>query len=142
ACSAWFLRRGTQKLSTKLADARKRIERTEDATAFASSYETISAELAADPVLGPRWREYSVSLVLPREGVRPVRATARASTWLDIGLLRAPGIGMDPRYHAAMRCACTCQRRLVIEYAFEDEKLRLRRVQLDERANVRIGCAP
>jgi Group II intron, maturase-specific domain len=58
ACSAWLLRRGTTKLSAKLADARRRIERTEDSTAFASSYEKILAELAADPVQGPRSREY------------------------------------------------------------------------------------
>jgi len=102
ACSAWLLHRGTARLASALAAAHRRLERAKDAAAFASSYESISAEMGADPILGPRWREYRDSLVLPRDVTRPVRATARASAWFDISLLRAPGIHMDVRYHAAL----------------------------------------
>jgi uncharacterized protein YoxC len=102
ACSAFFLWRGTSRLASALIKARKWIERANDPIAFASSYEVIAAELSGDPVLGPRWREYRDSLVLPREERRPVRATTRAAAWFDLGLLRARGIGIDARYHAAL----------------------------------------
>ena len=101
-CSAWFLRRGTARLAAALTTATKRIERAKDFAAFASNYEAISTDMAADPVLGPRWREYQGSLVLPRDHTQLVRATTRAGSWFDIGLLRSPSIRMDARYHAAL----------------------------------------
>jgi hypothetical protein len=94
--------RGTNRLIRALRDARSIIEKTGNPTEFAQNYEVISAKIAADPVLGSRWREYTESLVLPQESNRPIRATTRAGTWFDTGLLRVPAIGVDARYHAAL----------------------------------------
>ncbi|HYE43217.1 MAG TPA: hypothetical protein VEA15_07465, partial [Caulobacteraceae bacterium] len=52
--------------------------------------------------LGGRWREFRDSLLIPRATGKPVRTTTRPEAWFDLGLLRAPGVGIDPRYHAAM----------------------------------------
>src|SRR5713226_4046406 len=94
--------RGTNRLIGALDSSKSLIEKTGNPTEFAENYEAISAKIAADPVLGPRWREYTDSLVLPQENNRPIRATTRAGTWFDTGLLRVPAIGVDARYHAAL----------------------------------------
>jgi methyl-accepting chemotaxis protein len=94
--------RGTSRLIRALGDARSIIEKTGNPTEFARNYEVISPKIAADPVLGSRWREYTESLVLPQESNRQIRATTRAGTWFDTGLLRVPAIGVDARYHAAL----------------------------------------
>jgi hypothetical protein len=94
--------RGTNRLIGALGGARSIVEKTGNPTEFAESYEVISPKIAADPVLGSRWREYTESLVLPQESNRPIRATTRAGTWFDTGLLRVPAIGVDARYHAAL----------------------------------------
>lgn len=94
--------RGTNRLIGALGDAKSLIETTGNPTEFAENYEAISPKIAANPVLGSRWREYTESLVLPQEGNRPIRATTRAGTWFDTGLLRVPAIGVDARYHAAL----------------------------------------
>jgi hypothetical protein len=94
--------RGTNRLIGALGDAKSIIEKTGTPSEFAQNYEVISPKIAADPVLGSRWREYTESLVLPQESNRPIRATTRAGTWFDTGLLRVPAIGVDARYHAAL----------------------------------------
>src|SRR5882757_4060304 len=94
--------RGSNRLIGALGDAKSLIEKTGNPTEFAENYEAISPKIAANPVLGSRWREYTESLVLPQEGDRPIRATTRAGTWFDTGLLRVPAIGVDARYHAAL----------------------------------------
>lgn len=94
--------RGTNRLISALGDTKSLIEKTGSPTEFAQNYEAISPQIAANPVLGSRWREYTESLVLPQEGNRPIRATTRAGTWFDTGLLRVPAIGVDARYHAAL----------------------------------------
>lgn len=96
------LKIGAAKLIRALRDASSLIGATATATEFAVNYESISAKMAASPILGPRWREYGESLVFPQEGNRPIRATTRAETWFDAGLLRLPIIGIDVRYHAAL----------------------------------------
>ncbi|MGJ5154153.1 anti-phage ZorAB system protein ZorA [Bradyrhizobium sp. HKCCYLR1023] len=96
------LRIGAAKLIRALRDASSLIGATATATEFAANYESISAKMAASSILGPRWREYSESLVFPQDGNRPIRATTRAETWFDAGLLRLPIIGVDVRYHAAL----------------------------------------
>ncbi|WP_316205342.1 anti-phage ZorAB system protein ZorA [Bradyrhizobium sp. SZCCHNS3004] len=100
--SGQSLRRGAKKLIRALGEASGLISGSASATDFATNYESISAKIAASPILGPRWREYTESLVFPREGNRPIRATTRAETWFDVGLLRLPTIGVDARYHAAL----------------------------------------
>jgi methyl-accepting chemotaxis protein len=94
--------RGTNRLISALGDAKRLIEKTGSPVEFAENYEAISPKIAADRVLGSRWREYTESLVLPQESNRPIRATTRAGTWFDTGLLRVPAIGVDARYHAAL----------------------------------------
>ncbi len=94
--------RGTNRLIGALGDAKSVIEKTGNAAEFAENYEVISPKIATDPVLGSRWREYTESLVLPQESNRLIRATTRAGTWFDTGLLRVPAIGVDARYHAAL----------------------------------------
>ena len=94
--------RGATRLIGALGDAKSLIEKTGNPTEFAKNYEVISPKIAADPVLGSRWREYAESLVLPPEGNRPIRATTRAGAWFDTSLLRVPAIGVDARYHAAL----------------------------------------
>src|SRR3954464_10810704 len=94
--------RGTNRLIGALGNAKSLVEKAGSPTDFAQNYEVISPKIAADPVLGSRWREYTGSLVLPQESNRPVRATTRAGTWFDTGLLRVPVIGVDARYHAAL----------------------------------------
>lgn len=94
--------RGTNRLIGALGVAKSVIEKARNPTEFAENYEAISPKIAADPVLGSRWREYTESLVLPQEGNRPIRATTRAAAWFDTGLLRVPAIGVDARYHAAL----------------------------------------
>lgn len=100
--SGLSLKLGTMRLIRGLRNASSLIGTTATAIDFAASYESVSAKLAASPILGPRWREYSESLVIPKEGNRPIRATTRAETWFDSGLLRLPTIGVDVRYHAAL----------------------------------------
>jgi hypothetical protein len=94
--------RGANRLIGALGNAKSLIEKTGNPTEFSENYEAISPKIAADPVLGSRWREYTESLVLPQESNRPIRATTRAGTWFDTGLLRVPAIGVDARYHAAL----------------------------------------
>ncbi|MBN9597772.1 MAG: anti-phage defense protein ZorA [Afipia sp.] len=100
--SGWSLSRGAQKLVAALTKAQQLIEQAANPSEFAQKYEVISSGLSADPVLGPRWREYEGSLVLPVEENRPVRATTRAGGWFDASLLRVPAVGVDARYHAAL----------------------------------------
>ncbi|MBR1296620.1 anti-phage ZorAB system protein ZorA [Bradyrhizobium sp. AUGA SZCCT0042] len=94
--------RGTNRLIGALGNAKSLVEKAGSPTDFAQNYEVISPKIAADPVLGSRWREYAGSLVLPQESNRPIRATTRAGYWFDTGLLRVPAIGVDARYHAAL----------------------------------------
>ncbi len=100
--SAVSFSRGTNRLISALGDTKGLIERTGNSIEFAENYEAISPKIAADPVLGSRWREYTGSLVLPQENNRPIRATTRAGAWFDTSLLRVPAIGVDARYHAAL----------------------------------------
>src|SRR5690349_5315870 len=100
--SAVPLLRGTRRLRGAFRSARAKLEDTPDAAAFAARYEAISAALSITPILGPRWQEWRESLVVPREAGRPVRSTARPASWFDLDLLRADGVGIDPRYHAAL----------------------------------------
>jgi ABC-type transporter Mla subunit MlaD len=100
--SAVSLRIGAGKLIRALRDATNLIGTTADAADFSANYESISAKIAANPILGARWREYGASLVFPQDDTRPIRATTRAESWFDAGLLRVRGIRVDVRYHAAL----------------------------------------
>lgn len=100
--SAASLFKGTHALIVVLDKARKHLGSSDDPLAFAVEYEKTNSTLASNKVLGARWKAFRESLVLPTRAGVPVRATIRPDQWFDIGLLRAPGIGLDPRYHAAL----------------------------------------
>ena len=100
--SALSLQVKTERLVRALRKARLLFDDASDQQVFAQRYEAVNAELERHSVLGARWRAFRESLVLPRRPGQPVRATNRPESWFDLGLLRAPGIGLDPRYHAAM----------------------------------------
>jgi ABC-type transporter Mla subunit MlaD len=99
--SAVQFRSGTDEMARALTRARQRIEEAQDPLGFAAVYERVSADLATAPLLGPRWREYRETLLVPTQPNAPVRATNRAELWFDSGaLLRAAGVAT--RYHAAL----------------------------------------
>lgn len=56
--SAVSFSRGTSRLIGALGDAKGLIEKTGNPTEFSENYEAISPKIAANPVLGSRWREY------------------------------------------------------------------------------------
>jgi hypothetical protein len=100
--SAYSLRSKTSKLLSAIRSASARIAETADSVAFAAVYESVSGELANDPILGPRWSEFRETLLVPASQNRPVRTTARPDIWFNEGLLRSPKIDCDTRYHAAL----------------------------------------
>jgi hypothetical protein len=104
--SGYRLRRASNKLRTEVAWARKQIEAANTAGAFASRYEAIAQDLADNPILGPRWREYQHSLWISEGGM--IRATTRSDDWFTLDLLRTSKIGIDPRYHAAFATLMSC----------------------------------
>lgn len=100
--SGWQLHRCSGRLTHALRKATRELRKAPDQLVFAERYEEANAALAHDPVLGERWKEFRDSLILPRAAARPVRSTARPDAWFNLDLLRARGIDIDPRYHAAM----------------------------------------
>lgn len=99
--SGLSLARGAAKLRRDLRRATMRLRESTDATEFAKSYEAVSAELSNDRILGPPWRGFCQSLIVPSSSGRPVVATVDARQWFDLsGLFRS--VGSDPRYHAAL----------------------------------------
>jgi len=102
AWSAWGLQSRTGRLIHALDGATATLSKAPDSTAFVDHYETMNANLRGDPVLGGSWREFGHSLLLPRAAGRLVRSTTRPEAWFNLDLLRAPGVEIDPRYHAAM----------------------------------------
>lgn len=100
--SAIFLQVKTARLVKALGKGERLLGDAGDMRAFAERYEPINAAFENHIILRARWRAFRESLVLPRRAGEPVRATNRPEAWFDIGLLRAPGVSLDPRYHAAM----------------------------------------
>ncbi|SDD56305.1 hypothetical protein [Belnapia rosea] len=99
--SAVRLAQAATRVRLSLESAAARLTSTDNAVAFAGNYETLSDQFGASEWVGPRWREYRDSLVIPPTIGRPIRATARPDGWFDAGqMLR--GAGVDLRYHAAL----------------------------------------
>jgi hypothetical protein len=95
------LRRATSKIRTHLVRATQRLKISSDPVAFATEYESVSAEFSADRLIGGSWTGFSQSLIVPSSLGRPVTATVDARQWFDLsGLFRS--VGSDPRYHAAL----------------------------------------
>ena len=100
--SLWSLTVKTAKLVEALRRAQQLLEGVADQTALVGQYEALNAELERQDVLGARWRAFRESLLLPIRPGQPIGATDRPDAWFGVDLLRAPGVGVDPRYHAAM----------------------------------------
>ncbi len=92
----------SRRLISNLRSARLLLDQSPDAVAFVSRYEAVNIDLERDEVLGGRWRELRDTLVMPQKPGEFIRSTTRPSEWFNHGLLRAPRIDIDPRYHAAM----------------------------------------
>ncbi len=90
----------TRRLIKAFDRARARLAQADDPRAFAERYESLATELADDALLGPAWRGYRETLLLPAETGGLVRSTARPDDWFNCGLLRA--VDVDVRLHAAM----------------------------------------
>jgi hypothetical protein len=67
---------------------------------FAQHFEAISSDLAKLPYVGPRWRQYRETLIVPTSVGRPLHATAHAEQWFDLSLCADAGLGQ--RYHAVL----------------------------------------
>jgi ABC-type transporter Mla subunit MlaD/cbb3-type cytochrome oxidase subunit 3 len=83
-----------------LRRGRRLVESSSDARGFAEAFESLSAQLSADPVLGGPWRDFSASLVMPSPAQPLVRSTVRPDAWFHDGMLR--NARCDLRYHAAL----------------------------------------
>lgn len=90
----------TRRLNRELKRARERICTAADPGAFFRDYESISSYLSQLSVVGPRWREFKDTLLIPTREGRPIHATAPAQRWFDLSMLGDAKI--DQRYHAAL----------------------------------------
>src|SRR3954471_19318669 len=102
ALSAHGLTSRSNRLVAALDRGTRELEKSADSLEFPSRYHETDAVIAGNSVLGPRWREFRESLLMPLSAGRPVRTTTRPESWFDLSLLRAPTVDIDPRYHAAM----------------------------------------
>lgn len=96
--SAQRLNRACAQLHQSLEGARGRIGRI-DPEGLARSFETLRSELGRDPLLGPGWRAYAETVLVPRDGSGQPRATLRPEQVFDLGLVQRAGANL--RYHAA-----------------------------------------
>lgn len=102
----WAILSGTKawlsvhRLTNSLSRARDRINQAADSLQFSRDFESISSDLLKIPFVGPRWRDYRETLVVPATPERPIRATAHAEHWFDLSLCSEAGI--DQRYHASL----------------------------------------
>lgn len=92
--------RRTGRLNRQLKQARERICTAADPGAFFHDYESISSDLTQLSIIGPRWREFKETLLIPTQEGRPIQATAPAQRWFDLSMLSDAKI--DQRYHAAL----------------------------------------
>lgn len=99
--SGFLLARASSGVAKHMKAAKDLFAKSPDATSFAARFETVSAELGRDAMLGASWNRFSHSLIVPSRPDRPVLATAEARQWFDLAsLFRAAGA--DLRYHAAL----------------------------------------
>jgi len=88
------------RLKQDLRRARARINQAADALQFARDFESISSDLLAIRFVGPRWREFRETLIVPSTPGRPIRTTADAENWFNLSLCGEAGV--DQRYHAVL----------------------------------------
>ncbi len=95
--SAWLK---VTRLKRSLRKARDRINQANDALQFSRDFESALSELLDVPFIGPRWREFRETLIVPSAPGHPVRATAHADSSFNLSLFA--DVGLDQRYHAAL----------------------------------------
>ncbi len=101
AFSYHLLRKGVVMVRSQIASGKEILNETPDAFSFALTFERVAQALSGIPLLGPQWRAFSATLVLPNSPGRLVRATSRADDWFDVEeLVREAGV--QTRYHAAL----------------------------------------
>lgn len=83
-----------------LQEARSRINQAVDAEQFQRDFESISSDLLKVRFVGPRWREFRETLIIPTAPGRPIRSTADPEQWFNLSLCADANI--DQRYHAAL----------------------------------------
>jgi hypothetical protein len=99
--SAFHLHRATAKVRSAFDKATQRLGTDDNPLDFAGRYESVSAELSRDPVLGQEWRRFRQGLIIPITLGRPIVATTEPQRAFGLSsLLRKAGA--DPRYHAAL----------------------------------------
>ena len=89
-----------KRLHHSIRQAHARINQAADSLNFARDYEAISSDLLAIRFLGPRWREFRETLIVPSLPERPIRATAPAEDYFNLSLYAEARI--DQRYHAVL----------------------------------------
>lgn len=100
ACwSAIRLDRACRTLRRSLQAARGEIARIEQ-PALGRNFAGLRNKLCRDPLLRPAWLAFAETVVVPREGPSPPRATIRPEQLFQIGLLDRAGANL--RYHAAL----------------------------------------
>lgn len=99
--SARSLVRAAHRLAAHFRSASGLLGSGEDTLAFASNFESISAQLGQDLLLGRPWKGFEHSLIKPVLPGRPVIATSQPRTWFDLSALFRQA-GADLRYHAAL----------------------------------------
>lgn len=80
--------------------ARTKLEAAGEAEALPAHFEALDRELRQSRVLGPAWKRFSASLLLPSEPSQPIRQTVPAEKFFDASLLRRTGLSV--RFHAAL----------------------------------------
>ena len=99
---AFRLWRGVNRLCQALAKAQRRLEEAPvEPRDFTQSYEEVSAQFAAEPVLGGAWTEWQGTLIMPSNDAAPVRASVRPGEYVSTELLRHRNVGLNFRLHAA-----------------------------------------
>lgn len=99
-CSGVQAKRATMRLTRSLNQARIRLSQETDALQFAAHFESVSSDLLAFPYVGPRWRQYRETLVIPGTPHGPIHATTHAEQWFDLSLCADAGLGQ--RYHSIL----------------------------------------
>lgn len=93
--------RGVRRFRRTFDGATARLSQTPaKAREFVPAFEALSASFQNAPIVGPPWRDWSATLVIPATPIAPVRSTNRPDSYFSLDLLRACGI--NPRFHAAM----------------------------------------
>ena len=87
-------------IRTALRRACARLEAEPAAPLGSDRFESVRRDLAENRLIGPLWRAWAETVVVPVESGRPVRATLRPEALFDLGLYRR--VGSDLRYHTAL----------------------------------------